>query len=41
MESELSGIFRVKLVVKNLVLGFPPGTQLRADCSVMTLSEEI
>ena len=23
MESELSGIFRVKLVAKNIVLGFP------------------
>ena len=33
MESELSGISRVKLIAKNIVFG-SPGTQRRADSAV-------
>ena len=39
MESELSGIFRVKLLAKNIVLR-SPGTQRRAVSAVISLSAE-
>ena len=37
LESKLSGIFRVKLVAKNMVLNSPPGNQRRADSVVWYL----
>ena len=37
MGSKLSGIFRVKLVAKNVVLSYPPGNQRQADSAVWYL----